>query len=201
MRRIADLLDRLAGLFRRFRAANEAVAAVEFALVLPLMLTMYLGSSELSQLINVDQRVTVTAGTIGDLVSREKNEITADELTDYFQASTAILSPFSTSNLKQTVTLVSVDSATGKVTVKWSQGYNGGRTFSTGDFPVSHVLPAQMISLVQNAASPYMVISEASYTFQPLLGLFFNHSFLLYHQSFYLPRYPTIICYNTATCS
>jgi Flp pilus assembly protein TadG len=201
MSRLGQLIARLQRVIGRFGRANDAVAAVEFALVLPLMLTMYVGASELSQLINIDQRVTVIAGTTGDLVSREKGEVTADDLTDYFQAATAILSPFSTGSLKQTVTLVAVDPTTGKVTVKWSQGYNGGRTFSTGDFPVSHTLPAQMVSLVQSASVPYMVISEASYSFTPLLGLFFNHSFLLYHQSFYLPRYPAIICYNTATCS
>lgn len=193
-------LVRLAALLRRFAVTSRAVAAVEFALVLPLMLTMYLGSTELSQLINIDQRVTVIAGTIGDLVSREKNTLSADDLTDFFQAATAILNPFPTPSLKQTVTLLSIDSK-GKITVKWSQGTTGARTFPTGNLTVSNFVSPDMISLVEGAATPYLVVSEASYTYTPLLGLFFTQPFTLYHKGYYLPRYPAIICYPTSPCT
>src|SRR6185312_7644864 len=183
-----------------FARTNRAVAAVEFALVLPLMLTMYLGSTELSQLINIDQRVTVIAGTIGDLVSREKNTLPAGDLTDFFQAATAILNPFPTASLNQTVTLLSIDS-TGKITVKWSQGTTGAWTLPTGALTVTNFVSPDIVSLVEGAAAPYVVVSEASYTYTPLLGLFFTKPFTLYHKGYYLPRYPAIICYPTSPCS
>ena len=62
----AGFLTVLGQRLRRFGAAREAVAAVEFALILPVMLTMYVGSIELSQAFSMDQRVITIAGTTGD---------------------------------------------------------------------------------------------------------------------------------------
>jgi Flp pilus assembly protein TadG len=184
---------------RLFGRAQEAVAAVEFALVLPVMLTLYLGSAELSQLINVDQRVNVIAGTVGDLVARANGSVTATNLTDYFQAATAIISPFSTTPLTQEVTLVYVASD-GTTTVKWSRKPTGVGYTTNASF-ASHPLPSTLTNAVKGTTSPYIVVSEATYTYTPLLGLFFKNPFTLYHQNFYLPRYPGIICYNTTTCT
>jgi len=197
MRALAHVIGRFRQAAARFGAAQEAVAAVEFALVLPIMLMMYLGSLELSSAITIDQRVTNVAGAVGDLVAREKGEITASELTDYFTAATAIMQPFSTTSLKQVVTVVSV-SSTGTTTVKWSQGYNGGVAKTAGSaYPNVNPIPTAMINI---SKSNYVIVSEASYTYKPLLGWFFKTSFNLYHQNFYLPRYAAVICYNATTC-
>lgn len=192
MRRwLADLRDAL----RRFFPAEAASAAVEFALVVPVMLTMYVGSIELSQAINVDQRVTTIAGTVGDLVARVDGEITAGTLDDYFHAAEAIIAPFPTTGLTQVISLVSVDAKEG-TTVLWSVGYNGGTARTTGKpYPGPHPIPTAMLSISTNN---YVIVSEASYSYLPLLGLFFKTPFSLYHQNFYLPRYDAMICYNTA---
>jgi Flp pilus assembly protein TadG len=195
LRQIAAAIARTV---RRFVRSREATAAVEFAAVMPIMLIMYLGSLELSEAISVDQRVTNVAGTVGDLVARENGTISASTLTDYFQAATAILSPFSTTDLKQVVTLVYVDSA-GATLVKWSQAYNGGTAKTAGQpYPATNAIPTAMINI---SKGNYVIVSEASYPYKPLLGWFFKNTFNLYHQNFYLPRYAKIICYNTATCS
>ncbi|MDR3472848.1 MAG: pilus assembly protein [Devosia sp.] len=198
MNRLGYAIGQLAGLVRRFAKSGEATAAIEFAAVMPVMLLMYLGSLELSDAISVDQRVTNVAGTVGDLVARENGEITATDLSDYFQAATAILSPFPTTTLTQVVTLVAV-SNTGVTTVKWSQPYNGGTAKTVGQaYPATNAIPAAMLNISHNN---YIIVSEASYSYKPLLGWFFKNSFNLYHQNFYLPRYAKIICYDTATCS
>ena len=62
-------LERLARKLVRFARAREAVAAVEFAIILPVMLSMYVGSIELGQAITIDQRVTTIAGTILTLIA------------------------------------------------------------------------------------------------------------------------------------
>jgi Flp pilus assembly protein TadG len=176
---------------------REAVAAVEFALILPVMLTMYLGSIELSQAISVDQRVTVVAGTVGDLVARANGEITAANLTDYFQAAQSIIAPFSTTGLTQVVSLVQI-SSTGVTTVLWSQAYNGGTAKTANQpYPGPHAIPTTTINMWN---SNYVIVSESTYSYLPLLGIFFKTPFSLYHQNFYLPRYPGKICYNTTTC-
>lgn len=167
---------------RRFAGATEAVAAVEFALLLPFMLTLYMGSIELSSLITADRRVTTVAGTVGDLVSRSNASITQATLTDYFQAAAGIITPFSPTNLKQVVTCVFV-SSTGVTSVQWSRGYNGGVARTTGQ---AYALPAAMINIALNS---YVIVAEASYSYRPMLGYVFPTAIPLYRQNFYVPRY------------
>ena len=183
----------------RLAPAQEAVAAVEFALIMPLMLTLYLGSLELSQLITVDQRITNIAGTVGDLVSRKNGWVAAADLTDYFAAATAIISPLSTTGLTQVVTEYYIDPTTSTAKVKWSQSYNGGTAkVANTVYTANTIVPASMTSISKGS---YVIASEATYPYIPLLGLFFKPSFTLYHQNFYAPRYAAIICYNTSTCA
>ncbi len=189
---------RFARLLRRFGKAGEAVAAVEFALIMPFLLTLYLGSLELSQLINVDMRVTTIAGTVGDLVARANGTISASTLSDYFTASQAIIAPFSTNGLAQVVSVVTINSS-GVTNVLWSQGYNGGIAKTAGSpYPATpHGIPLAMINI---SKSNWVIVAEAAYSYKPLLGFFFKSPFSLYHQNFYLPRFASKICYNATTC-
>ncbi len=190
------LIDRL----RRFGPANEAVAVVEFALVVPIMLTLYIGSIELSQAFNMDQRVITIAGAVGDLVSRSNattSPITTTSLQNYFQAAQAIIYPFDPNNqLQQVVSVVAVNAAGTTATVEWSQGYHGGVALTQcTPYAGTHPIPAAMLNI---SKSNWIVVSEASYVYPPMLGLFFPNSFYLYHQNFYLPRYAVYIPYNGA---
>ena len=54
----------------RLARDQEGVSAVEFAMLLPLMLTLYLGGVEVSQGISIDRKVTLTARTVADLVAQ-----------------------------------------------------------------------------------------------------------------------------------
>src|SRR5436189_1298081 len=54
----------------RLRRDQAGVSAVEFAMLLPLMLTLYLGAVEISQGVAIDRKVTLTAHTVADLASQ-----------------------------------------------------------------------------------------------------------------------------------
>jgi Flp pilus assembly protein TadG len=180
---------------RLFLAAERGAAAVEFTLVVPLMLLLYIASLELSQAITVDRRITTVAGTIGDLVARSKSKITQDELNANFAAAQSIMRPFSTTDLKQVVTELQVDE-NGVATVKWSKGFNGGEEHTPGDtFPITDV--PEMANL---AKKNYLIVSETSYDYLPLLGLFFKTAFPFYQRNYYLPRFGDKIDYCATTC-
>jgi Flp pilus assembly protein TadG len=179
-------------LIRRFARSRRGVAAVEFALILPVMLTMFLGSQELSAGITVDQKVTIIAGTIGDLVARSKDNITTATLNDYYKAADDIIAPQSTTGLTEVVTLLQVASD-GTAKTCWSAGYNGGTARTSKQ---SYPLPAAMGTIAKGS---YVIMSEATYSYTPLLGLFFTQPFPLYHQNFYMPRYNAVITYNSSS--
>ena len=57
-------------LVARFGGDERGISAVEFALLLPLMVTLYLGTVEVSQGVAIDRKVTLTARTVADLASQ-----------------------------------------------------------------------------------------------------------------------------------
>ncbi|MBU1305031.1 MAG: pilus assembly protein, partial [Alphaproteobacteria bacterium] len=115
-------------LLTRFAGNTAGVAAVEFALILPFLLTLYLGSIEASSLYTVDRRVEVISSTVADLVARwnpNEGTIPTNTLDDYFKAAEAILTPYSPTGMTQVVSVLQVSSA-GLAKVVWSCSYNGG---------------------------------------------------------------------------
>lgn len=122
------LVDRL----RKFRIVEQGAAAVEFALILPIMLVLYIGSVEASALISMDRRVQQIAGTLGDLVARNDTTISAAVLQDYFKAAGGLMTPYQTTDLRQVVSQIQVN-ADGTTKVIWSKQYlNGNYGQATG---------------------------------------------------------------------
>ena len=61
---------------KRFFIDTKAVAMIEFALILPTLLVLYMGSLEVSQVVTVDRKMSAVAGALGDLVARSDDELT-----------------------------------------------------------------------------------------------------------------------------
>ena len=174
--------SKIVGAYERFVRSRDGVAAVEFALIMPLLLLLYLGTVEGSRAISYDRRLTTIASSMGDLVARSDTTITQSELSDYFLAAEAIITPYAAVGLKQVVTSVFVD-ADGTATVSWSQGYNGGVAHGVNDI---YVLPTELTTI---ALDGYVVVSEASMTYDPITTYVFPSSLLLYKEYFHLPRF------------
>jgi Flp pilus assembly protein TadG len=104
-----------------FGHANAGVAAVEFALILPVMIAMYLGMTELTIGINTNRKLMLLSRTLADLTSRMKNATVAD-MDKVFAAARAVMQPYSAADVAMTVTSVGIDGPSdapvGKV--KWS---------------------------------------------------------------------------------
>jgi Flp pilus assembly protein TadG len=156
---------------------ERGMSAVEFALLLPLMLTLYLGAVEVSQGIGADRKVTLTARTIGDLVS-QVSSIGNSDMANALNASSAVMAPFPVSNLQVTVTSVLID-ANGKATVDWSDTLNG--TARAQGSTVT--LPTAL-----NAASTSLIWSEVQYTYKPVVGYVVSGTLTLKDQIYMRPR-------------
>jgi Flp pilus assembly protein TadG len=162
---------------RRFTGDERGVSAVEFAMLLPLMLTLYLGTVEISQGISADRKVTLTARTVADLVS-QVSSINNAEMTNSLNAATAVMAPYLTSNLKLVVTSVSID-AQGKATVAWSDTLNG--TARSKGSTVS--LPTAL-----NVPNSSLIWSEVQYAYKPTIGYLVSGTLTLKDQIYMRPR-------------
>ena len=72
--------------FSGFAQDRRGVSAVEFAMLLPLMMTLYLGTVEISQGVGIDRKVTLTTRTVADLAS-QASSITNTDMTNLLNAS------------------------------------------------------------------------------------------------------------------
>lgn len=189
------LWNRLWQRMRLFRLVEDGVAAVEFALVLPVMLMLYIGAVEASALISMDRKLQTASGALGDLVSRSDGTIPAATLKDYFTAAAGIMTPHSTTELRQVVTLVNVR-ANGTTNVVWSRQYYAGNVTTGTKHPAGRPfngLPAPMIAV---ALDNFVVVAEASYAYPPLYGFAFDRTINLYRENFFVPRFRSTISIN-----
>lgn len=185
----------MAKLIARFRRDTQAVAAVEFALILPLLVTLYFGTVEAAQLYTVDRRVATVSSTMADLISREQDCITTDKLNNYFNAATGIMQPYSTTALKQVVSFLAVSSS-GTVTIKWSKAYGTGATARNTGTTTAIGTQTQINTLARTKG--WLVAAEIQYPYQPLYGIVIK-TINLAHTEYFLPRYEEEITTGT-TC-
>ena len=190
MRAMRGLLERM-GSFRRDAAG---VAAVEFALILPMMLLLYVGTVEASALISMDRRVQTIAGAVGDLVSRSNVNLAACDLKDYFQAAAGIMAPYTSDPVQQIVSSVQVK-ADGTTIVAWSQAAGGATAHNVGD---AYPLPQAMKDI---SLSAYVIVSEASYSYSPITKLIYSQAIQLRRENFYSPRFGGSIVINPTSTS
>ena len=170
----------LAGLSRQvsaLRRDQKGVSAVEFAMVLPVMLTLYLGAVETSQGVSIHRKVTLTARTVADLAS-QVTSINNAGMANLLTASSAVIAPFPAGELKVTVSAVSID-ANGIAKVAWSDTLNG--TARAVNSTVS--LPTAL-----NVPNSQLIWSEVHYNYVPTIGYVVTGALNLFDQIYMRPR-------------
>jgi Flp pilus assembly protein TadG len=111
------------GALARFRKAKDGLAAVEFALLLPVLITLFFGVMELSLALACRADVANVASTAADLVAQESAVSTAD-MGNVFSAANAILYPYAVTT--STITIYSIiDNKTSAGKVAWSCAKTG----------------------------------------------------------------------------
>ncbi len=185
------MIARFRHILRRFTGSSRGAVAVEFALILPVMLTLYLGTLEVSDLIAVDRRVSIISGTVADLVARSDDGVIASTtLRDYFKAAEGIIMPYSKTPLKQVVTMLTV-AANGTATVTWSCGFNGGTALNAN---TTYTWPASANPTKAIASDVgFVVMSDMQYAYRPLLGTVINTAVTLHRVNYYYPRFGALI--------
>ena len=173
-------MTRLPVRLRQFRANEDAVAAIEFAIVLPFMLLLCMGGIELGNALSINVKVTATVHTIADILSQNKC-VTTSDVTGILGASSKILSPYDIS--KAVVTVSEVQPTGDNVTAKviWSQSLNGtGRTTgSTVNLPTS---------LAGVPTTSGLILGETTYAYTPNLGYTISGTVTLRDSYYLYPR-------------
>ena len=186
---ICTVARRLSAFGMRFARHSDGAAAVEFAVLAPLLLLMLLATIEIGRAVNSDRHFTAAVGTAGDLVAREKNlgkskSAALTNLDSMMKSVEHLMQPYDASTLKLAV--ISVFASTKDTTdtrVSWSYSYKG--MTAPGECS-SYALPNNIV-----AAGNTVIVVDATYVFKPLFGDFvpgFSGAMTWTNKSYHSPR-------------
>jgi Flp pilus assembly protein TadG len=140
----------------RLMRDERGATIAEFALVLPILITILLSTVEITNLLLIDRKVVAATQTAADLITQET---TLDDarLNDIFTATELILEPFPATSLQIGVASVRYQTSNGAAYLDWSESHN------TGTVPDPTVLAATM-----GEPGASVIIARVNYTYDPI---------------------------------
>ena len=170
----------MSGYFRSLRRRlvrdERGISAVEFALVLPILIMIYLAGTELSHAITVDRKLTTAGGSVGDLVAQGVS-INTTEMDNILSAALAIMEPYSSATLKVVVSSVEIKK-------------NGDEVLASCAY---HDTPRTVGSAIDipegvRIEGTTLIVTEVNYEYIPTLGQILTDSIYLSDRFFMRPR-------------
>ncbi|CAD5267564.1 conserved hypothetical protein [Bosea sp. 62] len=160
--------------WRRFQRDTVGVAAVEFAMVLPLMLLACFGMIDVVQALMAKRKVTQLTLTIADLTARAAS-VTPNDVNGIFDAAQSIMAPLNATLAGMVVSSVVID-AKGVAKVCWSSQRNA--TALASGAPVT--LPDSV-----RVPGTSVIMARATYRYTPTLGYVLTGSLTLGNNPIY----------------
>jgi len=162
---------------RDFKGDKSGVAAIEFAFIAPIMITIYFGLAEVASAIGVDRRISHTASVMGDLATQ-----TADlpnvAVEEVFAASLRVLDINDLNNVTMELSSYEMDNQNPpQPRLIGTATFNAGQTLPPFD-------PLNVDPRILNETSG-VVVARIAYSYTPLKLRFtdanieLNETFLL----------------------
>jgi Flp pilus assembly protein TadG len=173
---------RLFGLFWR---ARRGVAAVEFALLLPVLMLLSLGCVELAQYVVLHQKLQRSATTVADLMTRDA-AWTAAEIDDMFAAVAHVATPFDIRNSGVVIMTGLTGRPDGNIDISWQR--SGAGTLSAGSEIGSAgqvISPPSGLTILPTQT---VVAAEVKFDYDPIFLDMLDQSEPIYYRIYFRPR-------------
>jgi len=124
---------------RRLRGDQSGVGAVEFALIAPVLIVLYMGSLEISVAMSVNKKLARASSTVADLVTQDD---TVDKafLGSMVNVAQSVMMPFGSDGMKVKITGITIDGA-GIGKASWSWQEDNSRPYTIGS---TQTLPKEL---------------------------------------------------------
>ncbi len=152
---------------RRFLTCESGVIAVEFALVVPVLLALFLGGIDTAWLVIAHYKLERAADSVADLTARTQ-QLRPSDVQDIFAAATMVAKPFDLgADGRVIASSITNPSGTGAI-VDWQQASMGGlsATSKVGTAGAT----AQLGTDLTVELGETMIVGEAYLDFQPIIG-------------------------------
>jgi Flp pilus assembly protein TadG len=193
---------------RDFIEDRSAMAAIEFAFILPLMLVVFFGTVAFSSGLASARKVTLTASALADLTSEmpaagNVAPVADSDLQNNFNASISIMNPYlqgGQTSVTASISEIYVDS-NGKATYQWIRAAIAGPGATQVSFATSIHNPGDPVTDLPTALlvnKTYLIRSDVGYTYQPTIGygLMAQGGVPLSDTAYSRPRQATCLVYN-----
>ncbi len=165
-------------LYRR-KLDQSGVSAVEFALLMPLLIMIYFGLAETTQMLLADRRISQVAFSVGDLVSRT-DQVDDAQMADIFTVARVIMQPFPVSTVMG-IRVTSIEVASdGKASAVWSDASGTLGAYVPG---APMAIPGTLIDPGET-----VVLSEVTYLYRGLSSMIIADGMTLSSKFYLKPR-------------
>jgi Flp pilus assembly protein TadG len=200
LKSVTKKLRRARHFARRLINDRRGVAAIEFAMIVPIMLVLFFGTVEFSAGVAANRKVSLVARALSDLTSRSIS-ISDNDVTNFLAAGNAIMTPYvppihNTTN--GTITELWIDPSTGNARVQWSLGSAPLGLKSLVSVPPDLIVKDSTGKIVPNQ---YLIFSQVNFVYKPAVtwGLMPNAGLTLQDVSYTRPRQTVCVTYPTPT--
>lgn len=162
---------------KRFACDQRGGAALEFALLLPILVSLQLGSVELVRAFEAQRRIAHVAAAMADVVSQGRTVSTA-QLNDAFISGQVLVAPLSTTPLGLRVSSITAN-AQGATSADWTvtQNWTGAAAPS---------IPAGYLDPGESA-----IVADASYSWDSPLKYLLPNTIHFVKHAYVRPRLST----------
>ncbi len=184
------------GLYRRFVGSTGGLAAIEFAVAAPMLLLVLIETFDIGNAIAVYMKVRAATFSMAAITNQystgSTGGIQATDMATITGSANAILAPYSATPATLKISQIVLTSSS-SATVSWSYSPNG-TAYTQGSAWTT--LPSQFTSSnACNSYPCYLIYSEISYAYTPLLFSTFVHSISMSDSIYLTPRSSACVQY------
>lgn len=173
---------------RRLWRDLRGVSAIEFAMVVPIIAALAIGTIEYGRMILISQKLQNGTFILGDLAARDKT-LSEEQLDSIFLALNNVIQPYEFDE-SGTAIISGIEIApNGAPIINWRRSGAGGlaETSRIGSLGGVATLPPELTF----TSGETLIVSEVFYDFQPLFGVTTGRQ-VLYKTSYVKPRLGTL---------